>query len=134
MRKIDEIKAEMDKHHPTNINHQYYKCEYFETIADCIPTDRLEEICQAERENRCVVIAKEEHQPMFVKSDAIDIFDIWNDVTGAIPKGISWYYEAQAVIEEIAAMAFGAGIFYEAERQAEAEKALKGEQYGTQNK
>ncbi len=54
---------------------------------------------------------------MFVKDDALNTFDQWNDVTGAIPKGTSWYYEAQAVIEQIAAMAFGAGIFYEADRR-----------------
>ena len=32
-------------------------------------------------------------------------------------KGTGWYYELQAVIENVAAMAFGAGIFYQAERQ-----------------
>lgn len=95
-----------------------------------IPGDRLREIAAAEREGRLVVLPKESHQPMFVKSDALSIFDEWNDVSGAIEKGTSWYYEAQAVVEEVAAMAFGAGIFYEAERHAEAEAALagKGEQ------
>ena len=65
--------------------------------------------------DRVVVLAKESYQPMFMKGDALSTFDKWNDVTGAIPKGTSWYYEAQALIEEIAAMAFGAGIFYESE-------------------
>lgn len=90
-----------------------------------IPLQRLAEICEAERGGRCVTISKESHQPMFVKSDAVDIFDQWHDVTGALGKGTSWYYEAQSVVEEVAAMAFGAGIFYESERRAEAEKALE---------
>jgi len=39
---------------------------------------------------------------------ALNVFDEWNDVTGAIPKGISWYYEAQACIED--AVRIGAKI------------------------
>ncbi len=95
-------------------------------IIDGIDRDRLETICVADRDGHIIVVPKEAHQPMFVKSDAVDIFDQWNDVTGAIPNSTSWYYEAQAVIEEVAAMAFGAGIFYESERRskAEAEAAL----------
>jgi hypothetical protein len=77
----------------------------------------LSELFQAQDEGKIIELGKESHQPMFVKSDALAIFDEWNDATGAIPRGISWYYEAQGVIEEIAAMAFGAGIFYESERK-----------------
>lgn len=58
-----------------------------------------------------------DHQPFFIKEDAISLFDSWNNATGAIPSGTSWYYECCAVIEEIAAMAFGAGIFYQSERE-----------------
>lgn len=80
--------------------------------------DLLSELFQSADEGKIIELGKESHQPMFVKSDALAIFDEWNDVTGAIPKGISWYYEAQGVIEEVAAMAFGAGIFYESERES----------------
>jgi hypothetical protein len=31
---------------------------------------------------------------------ALNIFDKWNDVTGALVKHSSWYYEAQACIED----------------------------------
>jgi hypothetical protein len=31
---------------------------------------------------------------------ALNEFDKWNDVTGAISKGSSWYYELQSVIED----------------------------------
>ena len=93
-----------------------------------IPLERLAEICEAERDGRCVVLPKESHQPMFVKMGAVDTLDQWNDITGALEKGTSWYYEAQTVVEEVAAMAFGAGIFYESERsKTAAEAALKGE-------
>jgi len=86
-----------------------------------------QQICQAEKAGRVVVLPKETYQPLFVKSDALAIFDNWNDVTGAIPKGTSWYYEVQAVIEEVAAMAFGTGIFYQAEQsQAQATLEMEG--------
>lgn len=86
-------------------------------------------LLEAEKDGRVVVLPKEAHQPMFVKSDAIGTFNKWNDITGAIPDGTSWYYEAQAVIEEIAAMAFGAGIFYQADKE-QAEAALAGMEVG----
>jgi hypothetical protein len=31
---------------------------------------------------------------------ALNILDIWNDVTGAVPKGSGWYYELQKVVED----------------------------------
>jgi hypothetical protein len=57
--------------------------------------------------------------PQFLKDDALAIFDAWNDVTGAIAQGTSWYGECVSVIEQITAMAFGAGIMYEAKRDRE---------------
>lgn len=39
---------------------------------------------------------------------ALNNFDKWNDCTGAIPKGTSWYYEAQTCIED--AVKIGAKI------------------------
>lgn len=79
---------------------------------------------QAESEGR--IIPKEAHQPSFVKYDAIDIFDQWNDTTGVLDKGTSWYCEIQGVIEEVAAMAFGAGVIYQSE--ASAALAAKGQE------
>lgn len=73
-------------------------------------------LVQAESEGR--IIPKEAHQPSFVKYDAIDIFDQWNDTTGVLDKGTSWYCEMQGVIEEVAAMAFGAGVIYQSEASA----------------
>ena len=74
------------------------------------------ELKQAESEGR--IIPKEAHQPSFVKYDAVDIFDQWNDTTGALDKGTSWYCEIQSIIEEVAAMAFGAGVIYQSEASA----------------
>jgi len=39
---------------------------------------------------------------------ALNVFDNWNDTTGAIPKGTSWYYECQSCIED--AVKIGAKI------------------------
>lgn len=126
MRTVEEIKGKLElaQKEDSADGVAAWTIELFKTITDSISPDRLEEICNAERDGRCLSIPKDAHQPMFVKADAVDTFDKWNDVTGAIPNGISWYYEAEAVIEEIAAMAFGRGIFYEAERKA-AEATLK---------
>ena len=74
---------------------------------------------QAELEGRLLIFPKDTHQPYFIKQDALSMFDEWNNATGVIAKGTSHYHEIQAVIESIAAMSFGAGIFYEAERKAE---------------
>lgn len=74
------------------------------------------ELKQAKSEGR--IIPKEAHQPSFVKYDAVDIFDQWNDTTGALDKGTSWYCEIQSIIEEVAAMAFGAGAIYQSEASA----------------
>lgn len=93
-----------------NVIDQYYAYEALGTV------EEFAALKQAESEGR--VIPKETHQPSFVKYDAIDIFDQWNDTTGAFPKGTSWYYEAQGVIEEVAAMAFGAGAIYQSEAAA----------------
>lgn len=35
------------------------------------------------------------------------IFDSWNDITGAISKNRSWYYEALSVIDDIVGMVWG---------------------------
>ena len=31
---------------------------------------------------------------------ALNILDAWNEVTGAIVRGSSWYYELQSVVED----------------------------------
>jgi len=82
-----------------------------------IVSDRLRELDEADKDGRVVVLPKESHQPCFVKDDATNMLDQWNDVTGAVPKGTGWYYELQSVVESVAAMAFGAGVFYESERK-----------------
>ena len=48
------------------------------------------------------------------------IFDAWNNVTGAVCEGTSWYYELKSVIEDIVKLSFGAGVLYK-----EAEAKLK---------
>jgi hypothetical protein len=35
------------------------------------------------------------------------MFDSWNDITGAIPKGCSWYGEVLSVIDDIVGMVYG---------------------------
>ncbi len=123
---IKELPEEIDNYYAHR--EIYDRKEQAASILDAILTV-MSAACLAELveagPDRVVVLSKKSHQPMFVKDDAINTFDQWNDVTGALQKGSSWYYEAQAVIEEVAAMAFGAGIFYESERAALA--ALKGE-------
>lgn len=78
--------------------------------------EEFAELKQAKSDGR--IIPKEAHQPSFVKYDAVDIFDQWNDTTGALDKGTSWYCEIQSIIEEVAAMAFGAGAIYQSEASA----------------
>ena len=36
----------------------------------------------------------------FAIRKALNELDEWNDVTGAIQKGSSWYYELQSVVED----------------------------------
>jgi len=44
----------------------------------------------------------------FAIRKALNMFDEWNDVTGCFPKGTSYYYEIQSVIED--AVKIGAKI------------------------
>ena len=52
------------------------------------------------------------------------IFDAWNDITGAVCKGTSWYYELKSVIEDIVKLSFGAGVLYKEEAE---KKVLRNE-------
>ena len=45
------------------------------------------------------------------------LFDSWNNTTGAIPNGTSWYYVALGAIEDIVKFAFGAGVLYKAKTE-----------------
>ena len=56
-----------------------------------------------------------------VVDTAKTIFNAWNDITGALHKGTSWYYELESVIEDIVKLSFGAGVLY----REEAEQALR---------
>ena len=56
----------------------------------------------------------------YVMDTAKTIFNAWNDVTGALVEGTSWYYELESVIEDIVKLSFGAGVLY----REEAEKVL----------
>lgn len=71
------------------------------------------ELKQAENEGR--IIPKEAHQPYFVKLDALEIFESWNEITGVFGVNTSRYHEIESLIEEVAAMAFGAGVIYQSE-------------------
>ena len=57
----------------------------------------------------------------YVMDTAKTIFNAWNDVTGALVEGTSWYYELESVIEDIVKLSFGAGVLY----KEEAEEKLK---------
>lgn len=78
--------------------------------------DKLSHYEQAEADGRIIVLEKGINKPMLARLDEVPIFDGWNNATGAMPNGTSWHFEAQAVIEKIATMAFGAGIFYQDEK------------------
>lgn len=67
------------------------------------------------------VIAIPVHETLSITDTAIGIFEKWNDVTGAVANGTSWYYELQSVIEDIVKLSFGAGIMY----REEVEEALE---------
>jgi hypothetical protein len=41
-------------------------------------------------------------QSEYAKRKALEVFDIWNDVTGCFPKFTSYYYEICGVIEDAA--------------------------------
>ena len=58
----------------------------------------------------------------YVMDTAKSIFKAWNDVTGAVCEGTSWYYELESVIEDIVKLSFGAGVLY----REDALKALEG--------
>ena len=62
----------------------------------------------------------------YVMDTAKTIFKAWNDVTGAVCEGTSWYYELESVIEDIVKLSFGAGVLY----REEAEQALNNIQNG----
>ena len=51
----------------------------------------------------------------YVMDTAKTIFNAWNDVTGALVEGTSWYYELESVIEDIVKLSFGAGVLYREE-------------------
>lgn len=57
----------------------------------------------------------------YVMDTAKTIFNAWNDVTGALVEGTSWYYELESVIEDIVKLSFGAGVLY----REEAEEKLR---------
>ena len=71
------------------------------------------EFKQAKSDGR--IIPKEAHQPYFVKLDALEIFESWNEITGVFGVNTSRYHEIESLIEEVAAMAFGAGVIYQSE-------------------
>lgn len=54
----------------------------------------------------------------YVMDTAKTIFNAWNDVTGAVVEGTSWYYELESVIEDIVKLSFGAGVLYREEAEA----------------
>jgi hypothetical protein len=61
---------------------------------------------------------------------ALNILDGWNDVTGAVPKHSSWYYELQGVVED--AVHCGAQAATGDHRKLEAEvhaDACRGDQH-----
>lgn len=118
-RKIEKSSWRDRGRKPSGYTSDYTKQEVDRRLAAYEDIGTVEEfaaLVQAESEGR--IIPKEAHQPSFVKYDAIDIFDQWNDTTGVLDKGTSWYCEIQGVIEEVAAMAFGAGVIYQSEASA----------------
>ncbi len=118
-RKIEKSSWRDRGRKPSGYTSDYTKQEVVGRLAAYEDIGTVEEFTalkQAESEGR--IIPKEVHQPSFVKYDAIDIFDQWNDTTGVLDKGTSWYCEIQGVIEEVAAMAFGAGVIYQSEASA----------------
>lgn len=118
-RKIEKSSWRDRGRKPSGYTSDYTKQEVDRRLAAYEDIGTVEEfaaLVQAESEGR--IIPKEAHQPSFVKYDAIDIFDQWNDTTGVLDKGTSWYCEIQGVIEEVAAMAFGAGAIYQSEASA----------------
>ena len=118
-RKIEKSSWRDRGRKPSGYTSDYTKQEVDRRLAAYEDIGTVEEfaaLVQAESEGR--IIPKEAHQPSFVKYDAIDIFDQWNDKTGVLDKGTSWYCEIQGVIEEVAAMAFGAGVIYQSEAAA----------------
>ena len=67
-----------------------------------------------------VIVAPCKVGDKYVMDTAKTIFKAWNDVTGAVCEGTSWYYELESVIEDIVKLSFGAGVLY----REEAEQAL----------
>jgi len=84
-----------------------------------VQSKTLSEIAEHLIENG--VIVPPEVKDRYVMDTAKTLFESWNDVTGAICKNTSWYYELESVIEDIVKLSFGAGVLY----REQAEQALK---------
>ena len=95
-------------------------CEKLAAYEDIGTVEEFAELKQAKSEGR--IIPKEAHQPYFVKLDALEIFESWNEITGVFGVNTSRYHEIESLIEEVAAMAFGAGIMYQDEAIKKMEK------------
>ncbi len=72
------------------------------------------------------VIVLPEVKDRYVMDTAKTLFESWNDVTGAICKNTSWYYEHESVIEDIVKLSFGAGVLYREEVEAKLKELSNG--------
>ena len=105
-RLVELIKKGIDKHESTIENYVHPEWEF---VADYLLANG-------------VIALPNKVSDTDVMCAAETIFDAWNDVTGAVCKGTSWYYELKSVIEDVVKLSFGAGVLY----REEAEQALKG--------
>lgn len=84
MRTIEEIKADIKNRRVRHFSESGWdisalKTELFETITNGIPLDRLEEICAAEKEGRCVVLPCKENAVIY---RLVDEFECGSDCYG----------------------------------------------------
>lgn len=93
-----------------------------QTLFDHHKASAIEEVanCLLASEEVIVLPCKVKEADSDVLWTAETIFDAWNNVTGAVCEGTSWYYELKSVIEDIVKLSFGAGVLYK-----EAEAKLK---------
>ncbi len=137
MRTIEEIKADMQKPCDYTDNCEL-TAELILALASDIPLDRLEEICNAEREGRCAIVPCKVGDTVYIIRNKEVCAAVVNSVTARYHKNVLMaYLNATYIIHQFkcnyeidanfAASSFGKTIFLTRE---EAEQAKEREQNG----
>ena len=123
MRTVEEIKADIASCDSSWIDSalcRSLRCELYETILDGIPLDRLEAICAAEKDGRCVVLPCNVGDTVYEVAKGLSIYK-----SGLHPYVHEHIATELNVFDWERQKDFGKTVFL---TRAEAEKALEKEQ------